>query len=652
MAVVLVVAYHAGLGVHGGFTGVDVFFVVSGYVITSVLLRELVTRDRISLRSFYRRRILRLLPALAAMVVVVAILATVASPIGSQHVGAFTGVWASFFGANAYLYLLGADYFQSAVSLDPFLHLWTLGVEEQFYIAFPALLYAAWRFGGRWVQPRRAALALLAAITTISFALSFELSRGSLLAAVHRPQQLAFYGSPTRAWEFGLGALLALSSGRAFSRPIAELLGGAGLVAILFGAFSIDTTTNFPGVEALWPALGTTAVILAGTARTPQSSRLLALRPCTWIGDRSYSWYLWHWPLIVFAKALWPGTSWVAGAAAAGSLLPAAASYRLIENPIRFSHRLPDRRILALSAVCVALPVAACCGLLGVAHLVERSATGAAWRESQSRHIDVLRGCEGSAPLSSATLATCTWPVAHPRGRIVLIGDSNASSLAEPVVAAGTQAGYDVTVATLYGCPLVDLRVTGSSSGEAACRRFDTVSTETLLRIRPNLVITAARNEDYVSGTFGLGLPGGATTYDPSEQSRLWTRGLEHELTRLNRAGIPVIVVDPVPRIFAQPSECAVLLVFRKTCGATTSRSRVDADLRPVLVAQRRAIRTAPLTTSLSLENVFCTRTRCSSVKDGKILYTDSDHLSVLGSPLVTGPIHRAIVAHARSRAR
>jgi peptidoglycan/LPS O-acetylase OafA/YrhL len=145
IAVLLVVLYHAGLDVPGGFTGVDVFFVISGFVITGLLLRELDASGSLDLRRFYARRIRRLLPALAVMLTVVAAVGLLASPVGAQVTTAHTGIAASLFAANAYLYRLGTGYFDVRTTLDPLLHTWTLGVEEQFYLVFPALLLAAWR---------------------------------------------------------------------------------------------------------------------------------------------------------------------------------------------------------------------------------------------------------------------------------------------------------------------------------------------------------------------------------------------------------------------------------------------------------------------------------------------------------------------------
>jgi peptidoglycan/LPS O-acetylase OafA/YrhL len=653
-AVLLVVAYHANLGVSGGFTGVDVFFVISGFVITTSLHTELVSTGRISLSAFYTRRVKRLLPALATMISVVALLATFANPIGSQRSTALTGIWASGFAANAFLYRLAAGYFDVSGTLDPLLHTWTLAVEEQFYVVFPTLLFLAWHVARRRTTQRAVALTTIAGVSVASFLLSEALSHGALVGAALRPQQIAFYSSPTRAWEFGAGALLALCATESARLPhrFAEAVAAAGAAAVLVGAFSIPGTAAFPGTAALYPVLGAAAIIAAGTARSTLTSRVLATRPLVWVGDRSYSWYLWHWPLIVFGKALVPGAGWVGPAAAAASLVPAAASYRWIENPIRFDKRIRRRRVLAIAAISVLAPMIASVGLLGAQHFLSRTSGVQEWQRSRAAHLDELHGCQGPTPFGPHTPDGCTSRVANALGTIVLIGDSNAGHFSEAVVRAGNRAQFDVTLATFQGCPFVALRIVGSSAGEGPCRAFESGSMSGLLRARPSLVITAARSDGYINGHVGLGARGGATAGSRAGKSRLWRDGLTAVLRRLNEAGIPVLVVSSVPETTSDSTACAVLLVVMRSCRTTAERSRVDARLRSSRLVQATAIAAVSDSRALDLEDAFCSSTTCSSMRGGKLLYRDSDHLSVVGALSLTDRFYQAIRADARPGAR
>ena len=213
VAILLVVGFHGDFGVHGGFTGVDVFFAVSGFVITSTLLRELVDGNRLDFLAFYARRIRRLLPALALMVAVVALVGLLATPIAAGRLAALTGVFASGFASNVYLALRPTGYFDLGTGLDPLLHTWTLGVEEQFYIIFPALLLLGWVIGRRFGGAARAGAFTVVAIACVVSGLhAIALEHGRIGGT--RGQQYAFFLSPPRAWEFGAGALVAHSSCR------------------------------------------------------------------------------------------------------------------------------------------------------------------------------------------------------------------------------------------------------------------------------------------------------------------------------------------------------------------------------------------------------------------------------------------------------
>jgi peptidoglycan/LPS O-acetylase OafA/YrhL len=298
LAVLLVVAFHAGLPVPGGFMGVDVFFAISGFVITSMLLAELESGDGIDFPRFYIRRARRLLPALAFMLSVVLALGALLSPAVTQHMTALTGMAASVFAANAYLLNLGTGYFDANTALNPLLHTWTLAVEEQFYIVFPALLLLGWLLGRRrgGANRRIGSFLLVGAVSMGSLVLFLELSAGWTSLGPAAPERFAFYSSLTRGWEFGAGALLALSTPwlARLSPLVARCLGAAGVLAIALAAFS-GRGVWIPGTAAFLPVLGTCSLIAAGSAPGLVSSALSA-RPVVWVGDLSYSWYLWHWP--------------------------------------------------------------------------------------------------------------------------------------------------------------------------------------------------------------------------------------------------------------------------------------------------------------------------------------------------------------------
>ena len=656
LAILLVVVYHAGGPIPGGFTGVDVFFVVSGFVITATLLRELESVGRIDLLRFYARRVKRLLPALALMVTIIAALSTLAAPLGALRITAVTGVFASLFSANVYLFQVRSGYFDLAATLNPFLHTWTLGVEEQFYIFFPTLLLVSWWLG-RLLRGtgRRAAVVAVAVVSGVSFMLALALT-GDVSG---RKQQFAFYGSPTRAWEFGVGALVALFVPRLANLPrlSGQGLGALGFVAIGVGAFAIHGTSNFPRTASVLPVLGACALLAGGTASRGGAARILSTRPAVWIGDLSYSWYLWHWPLIVFAAALWPNSGWAPPTLAALSLIPAWLSYRYVENPIRFSSRISGRAVLALAATCVFVSIAACLGLAESREAFAVTSTFKSYERSQISHMDLQLGCDDVRPLGQRTAPACTIRVPESRGRVVLIGDSNAGHFSEPVVRAANRAGFDVSIVTLNGCPFVDLwksvarRDLSSIPGASKdlCRRFYSGSLKALVRLRPSLVITAARTDNYFAQpSVGLGRSRDAITYLASAKARLWYQGLASTLRRLNDAGIPVVVAHPVPVQPVSASTCAVIRILTASCTISVSRTKVDESLRRAISAENRAIATVTTAWAIDFENQLCDRDRCEGMRGGTPLYRDRNHLSVDGALSLTDPFYKAIAAHAR----
>jgi len=351
VAVLAVVLFHSGLPLPGGFSGVDVFFVISGFVIVAMLLRQWQSHKRISLRVFYARRFWRLAPALALMVAVVVIIGmAVLSPFGAQQTLAWTALGAIFLSANVAIAATSGGYFDQAAVTNPLLNTWSLSVEEQFYLPFPLLLISVLAIsravdkkprGSRQVG-LNAVLILILGLTASSFLLAVAAND---LGLVEGSEILTGFYSPfSRAWEFGFGAVLAVLAARGTklrrSLALPSGIAGAGLIAVAF--FVLDERPEYPGVWTLLPTVGAALVIAAGPSERNPVAWLLSRRPMVQLGDWSYSVYLWHWPVIVFAILLFPDHPLVPVAAAVVSFLPAVASYRWVEDPLR--HRKWPKR--------------------------------------------------------------------------------------------------------------------------------------------------------------------------------------------------------------------------------------------------------------------------------------------------------------------
>ncbi|WP_432837663.1 acyltransferase family protein [Dactylosporangium sp. CA-092794] len=658
VAVVLTVLYHGGVAVPGGFVGVDVFFVVSGYVICAMLLRELATTGRIRLGAFYVRRVRRLLPALALVTGAVLVAAALLlSPLGDAQ--ATTGRAAaatSIFAGNAYFYRYSGGYFQPVAENNPLLHTWSLAVEEQFYLVFPALLLLAWRLKRRRPAGRPPVLAGLAlGGAALSLAVSVCLAYGwiphllgSLATSDHGPS-FGFYAPVGRAWEFLAGALVAgLGTGRVLPRAVRQALAAAGALLLAAAALGLSSADPYPGWLALLPVAATVALLLAGPGPASVAvTRWLSARPMVALGDLSYSWYLWHWPAIVVARACFPATPAVALTAALASLVPAVLAYHLVEQPIHRGARLASARAtMALAAGCVLLPAAAGLGLAASADRSWSRPDVAAIRALVTpSHIDATAGCAQYEPLGSPLRPACTWTVAHPLGTVLLIGDSNAGQFAEPAILAARAAGYDLQITTTGGCPLLRR----SQYPNESCRQY----------VEGSLAAIAARNPPYSAVLISNASVGYVSGNPPWQLLHLdaadrpariaaWAADAGRTAAEVGRRG-PVIFVGAIPQFPGLPT-CLVPRTFAPAaagCGhldpATAHRMRTD-----VVTAERTAVEHAGAT-YLDLGGRLCTPSGgCSAFAGGALVYRDGAHLNVEGSLGFQAPLRDAIASSAR----
>ena len=348
VAILAVVLYHAHVGaVPGGYVGVDVFFVISGYLITGHLWREVRERRALSFSGFYGRRIRRLLPASFLVLAVTAIASAVILPPLTARSVLKDGLACALYVGNYRFAFVSTNYLTASAPPSPFQQYWSLGVEEQFYLIWPAVLLCA-SMAWRRRPSRTSAVAVLGVIAVSSCAFSVWLTNAN--------QPWAFFSLPTRAWELAVGGLVALCApelGRLRGRP---LVGWIGLGLVAWAVFTYTSTTAFPGTAALVPVLGAAAIIAAGCGDRPDRGPVQILRtsPMQVVGRVSYSWYLWHWPfLILVPDALGHPLSLEQNLGVAGlSFLVAVATFVVIERPVRLSAWLTarPRRSLGLGA--------------------------------------------------------------------------------------------------------------------------------------------------------------------------------------------------------------------------------------------------------------------------------------------------------------
>jgi len=618
VAVIMVVLYHAGLPVPGGFTGVDVFFVISGFVIAEMLRREWERTGGIDLRDFVRRRILRLLPALGLLVTTtVAASALLFTPLLQPARTALTGLGAFLLSANVVIAVTTGDYFDEPAESNPLLHLWSLSVEEQFYLVLPVLLLVLWRSGRRLPQLSAAGPALtLLALAAVSFAIMLV---GSPLAARSALPEafFGFYSPVVRAWEFLAGVLLALTNAwRRVGRRSSTTAGVIGALLLLWSALAIDPSMLFPGPVTVVPVAGTVLLIVATEARQGRLHAALASRPFRHLGDRSYAWYLWHWPFIVLAGAVLPTRWWVAPAAALSSFVPTELSYRYVEEPIRRR----ERRSMApvLSRYLLVPAMFAGLAAVGASNAWFVPSLADAGEQVNTRSISQLAGCHGLARELPDRFDRC-WFGDGEGPPILLIGDSNAATFADAVVPAGLRLGRPVFVASAPACPPFL-----SIDASAECKETNEATFE-WLRSQPTGDVVLVATDTYWFK--GMDMRPDIVAYEAA---------VRDSLLRIRAAGHRPVLVQPIPTFNGlergaegdlwRLTTCTMTQFVRSECGRTF-------QLGPEWPQQQLWRSAAVLALEhdgivIDLTGRICPGGLCRTDIDGEWLYRDGIHLS------------------------
>jgi peptidoglycan/LPS O-acetylase OafA/YrhL len=576
VAVTLVVLTHAQVPrLAGGYVGVDVFFVISGFLITSLLLREHAATGRVALGRFYARRALRLLPAAC---LVTAVTLAGAWLFGSkirftEYAGdAVSGV---LYTMNLRLAAAGSDYLAEGEPPSPLRHLWSLAVEEQFYLLWPVLLLLLLAVArGR----RRRVAAALAALCLASFWLSVTVPPGA--------PSWGYYGPHTRAWELGAGALLALAGHRAarLPAPVAAFAGWLGLGGVLLAAVAFDAGTPFPGHHALLPVLGTVLVLAAG-GRGP--GRLLAVRPAVWVGGLSYGWYLWHWPLLVIVPPALGRTTPGPGLLlplAGVALLCAWAATRLVEDPLRFRPGLRRRpraalllggslsagtAVLALTAAAFPPPIGSDAPAPVTREvLADAPDPGAALARLLADApgqlpANLTPGLAGVKDVRSAVYrdrchqgyeATvprlCSYGDPDAADVVVLFGDSHAAQWFPALERLARDGGWRLVSVTKASCKVPSVTTVRGHTPYPACDTWRDAALEEIAGLRPDLVVTSSSEA--------------ATLAEPGDDPRgRWTDGFRETFGALTATGADVVHLLDTPWPDGDAVECAAVHPMR-----------------------------------------------------------------------------------------
>ncbi|MCB1521843.1 MAG: acyltransferase [Hyphomicrobiaceae bacterium] len=637
IAVVVVVCYHAKVaGFSGGFVGVDVFFVISGFLIVGLLLREIEAGGSIALRRFWARRARRLLPNATLVLASCAVAAQLYYPahlhdkLSGDLVAAAT-YWSNYRFASA-----SVDYFQLDDALSPVLHFWSLSVEEQFYVAVPLLLVAV----AALARGRRRGLTLALAAVVLAV-----MTLASFFTAMHYlsfDQARAFFHTEARIWQLGVGGLLAVLTLTSFGvtaqsmgrhRPFIDTcLRALGLVAIVASVVGFDDDMQYSGVHALLPTMGAALVILAGVGQAGDHKLELDHPALCWIGQRSYSWYLWHWPIMVFAPVAFPDTPAVVYAAIPASLIVAALAYRYVEVPIRYggTSRLAPSTVLSASAAAV---IFICAAAYAAPLLIQSDAPLA---KDMRQKLKLARQDFGANYRDKCHLGydaidtpACTYGAAQATRHVVLVGDSHAAQWFSPLEAAASALGWKVTSLTKSTCPLTDVSIyyRPKKSNYRECDAWRrTVIDRIAYDLKPDLVITA--NQSHYGGWILDRNTGEVLSGRRARNA--WTSGMIASMEKLRSSGIDVVMIRDTPRTFQSIAQC-----ISAGGGTKCDRPRAQAVRRDV--PERDVVERLSHVRLYDFTDRICDRESCPATRDGMFVFRDPHHLTATFARTLSG---------------
>ena len=598
LAATLVLIFHAKF-VSGGFIGVDIFYVISGFLITGLLLKELEAKGKISLKAFYLRRSKRLLPASFLILFVTALFAwLVLPPISRGSIG--RDLIATTFYISNYLFAWWQNDYQNLnATPSPFIHYWSLAVEEQFYVFWPLFI-----IGLAKLKSARKFLIGFLAVTIVTFALGVWLT---IVAPIW-----AFYSLPTRAWELSIGALIALLPALRRQNSLLAILG---ITALIGSALSFNDSTPFPGVYALLPVLGT-AALLSSIGAWPQPLKWLATnRVSVWLGKISYPLYLWHWPVLVLPIALFARELklWERIVALLITVVLAEFTTRFVEEPLRLKKLAPRRVILSTAiAMLCALVVG-----LGIAQSTTSSilvnGKQVTLASIELRPTPYEDGCHLNYHESVSPI--CEFGKIDSKKTVVLYGDSHAVQWFPALEKLAIEKGFKLITLTKSACPSIDVvRESVGAFKMSNCATWRENAIARIAKAKPDLIILSS---------FEHFVPEG----DPRKVEQWWAAGSNRTYRTLQPLASKIVYLLDTPLPKRNIPDCL----------ASTSADKclADSTLGLPQVAQFEIVDPAKW---------LCT-SNCPGIVRGNVAYRDASHISVATSLELSGSLWQALVA-------
>ena len=615
IAVLLVVLFHSGVpGFGGGFIGVDVFFALSGYLITAIILNEITKRGKLSFRNFYARRARRLLPAAGVVVVsTLVLLLLLYSPVELAKYASWAS-YTSLYASNFMFMRDASNYFASDVTKNPYLHTWSLAVEEQFYLFWPALIALTLMA----TKSKRQLALVLTALSATSLAICIWIT--------NYRAPWAFFSLPTRAWEFGLGGLGCMVSAEYLARrkTQAAITGWSGFAAVMAGSLLFTSQTAFPGFSAALPVLGTITVLLAyfsGVRWGPIA--LLEIGPLQYLGRLSYSWYLWHWPILLLAGLEFPKINWPGKLlAAVAALALAHITFITLEKPVRFHPFLVARAGLSLGLA----PLVAILGVIasvlaqGVArHELASEPQASFWAAANDRRVLFDAHCLTAS--GGTRLAECTYGDPTSDTAILLFGDSHAEHWFPALNRIALENHWRLLTLLKASCPAAEVTTfnTNLKREDTECAVWRTAALARIASLHPYAVVLSESDQPVAE-------PGRVRLHSVSSED--WERGLRSTLSYLDSHDLKTFLIADVPRPEFDVPTCLSRAAARSHSVGDCNVSRSAALNEDARSAERAAITGLSNIRLVDFADQFCPNQICQTLVDGQVVFRDGDHLT------------------------
>ena len=587
LAALLVTLFHAKW-VNGGFIGVDIFYVISGFLITGLLMREIERTGTINFKEFYARRFKRLLPTSFFVLAVTAIFSWLLLPATMRSSLGRDVIAASLYVSNYLFAWWQADYQNLDATPSPVIHYWSLAVEEQFYLLWPLLILTFFIVATKLKKKITLTLSV-GTITAFSFAFSIYQTETSPI--------WAFYSLPTRAWELGLGALLVLIP------PIRtrKFIGLLGFIFIIISAFIFGETTAFPGFNAVLPVMGTVMLIATINTWPPFLNDVANSRLFQWLGEISYPLYLWHWPLLVLPSTYFarPLAVYERILAIIATIILADLTHRFIEEPFRKTKTIPTlvfKRTVIITLVSVMIGTTI---IFSSSDKIDVSGINGAvsLAEIKARPLVYDDGCH--ANYAQTQSAKCEYANIKSQRTIVLYGDSHAAQWFPALVEIATRSGYKLVSLTKSACPSVDtVRLDQGGFKMSRCNQWRINSIKRIQQIKPDVLIMSSFQYFSQPPRF-------------SDREKWWNDGQRKLLTQVSNASPHLIYLTDTPHPLRDIPACLANYSISK-CNTTQRSENLSISGFEVI----------------DPNSWLCSRV-CPAVKDGVVAYRDASHISV-----------------------